>query len=391
MATTLKAPQVSIIVPIFNTAAFLEKCLLSIKNQSFRDIEILLVDDATPDESVTIARKFTATDDRFKLLRHDRNKGLGPARNTGIEHATAPWIIFVDSDDWIDTDCVQALYRSVKTHAADMAQCGMKWVYAAHTLIRPKTPSPFSLIRGRNIVLTYNQWNVPASVLCMTWGKIYRKDLFTKNRIHFPNIIGEDFPTTYQLCYFARRAIVQSTPYYYYRQRCSSIMGAEISEKTIRDLFITLQIIYDFLKKQHPQPEIDAHFKKLALNQIVWYMLRKLNNIYYDNPEKLLQMLKMVDRYYLEYQPILNFDNRYVKYSLRIVKEINPGLLLDCLGSYQQNFSSKYIFKGMLNLFLFTLGNKIIDSNYVSESIEARKLIELLVHLYKTKLIKFMH
>ena len=333
MDTILKPPRVSIVVPVFNTAPFLKKCLSSIQNQSFQNIEVLIVNDATPDESVAIARQFTATDDRFRLLHHDRNKGLGPARNTGIEHAVAPFIMFVDSDDWIERDCTQALYRAITTYNADIAQCGTKWVYSGHTIIRPNKVPPLHIIQGRDILMTYNHWKVPASILCMAWGKIYRKDLFIKNHIRFPNIIGEDVPTTYQLCYFARRAVVQQAPFYYYRQHADSKMGVETSEKKIRDLFIALEIMNRFINKQHCAPSVHVHFKKLAIDQIVWYMLSDIRNKHHDDPELFMRLLEMVNRYYLEYRPILQFDGPYLKYCLRFVQEVNAALLPACLRS----------------------------------------------------------
>ena len=383
MDKDLKSPAVSIVVPVFNTAPFLKKCLSSLQNQSFGNLEILLVDDASPDGAVDIARDFMAVDNRFKLLRHTCNQGLGPSRNTGIQNAAAPWVMFVDSDDWIDRDCVEKLYRAVMAHNADMAQCGTKWVYPGHSFVRPTKATSFGIIRGREVLLTYNRWNISASILCMTWGKLYRKELFLRNNIRFPNIIGEDVPTTFQLCYFARKAVVLSKPYYYYRQRHSSITGAETSERNIRDLFIGLKIIYDFINLHLNAAGVEAHYNNLAYNQVIWWMLYDIKLAYFDQPAKFLQLLRLLDRYYLAFQPMLRIDGPYLKYSLRFAQEVDPGLPLVCLRSYWKSFPRRQVIKAVLDLVLFRLGVRVMHSKFFVKkmSVEKRKLLK---RLYKS-------
>ena len=104
------SPLVSIIVPIYNVEQYLAECLDSLVNQTLRDIEIICVNDASPDKSKDIAEQYAMRDSRVRVVSHVKNQGLGPARNTGVENATAPYIMFIDSDDVVRHNMAERLY-----------------------------------------------------------------------------------------------------------------------------------------------------------------------------------------------------------------------------------------------------------------------------------------
>ncbi|MBO4712065.1 glycosyltransferase family 2 protein [bacterium] len=113
-------PKISIIIPVYNVEKYLRECLDSCVNQTLEDIEIICVDDASPDNSIKILEEYQAKDPRIKIFRHETNKNLGAARNTGLANATGEYIWFIDSDDYIDSKACQILYDAIKEFDVDM-------------------------------------------------------------------------------------------------------------------------------------------------------------------------------------------------------------------------------------------------------------------------------
>ena len=120
-------PKVSIIVPVYNVEAYLIRCVDSLRKQTLTDIEIILVDDGSPDNSPALCDKLAKEDARIKVI-HKQNAGLGMARNTGIEAATGTYIGFVDSDDFVDTEMYEVLCRAAETNDAELVLSGMRFV-----------------------------------------------------------------------------------------------------------------------------------------------------------------------------------------------------------------------------------------------------------------------
>lgn len=127
-------PKVSIIVPVYNVEPYIERCVESLRNQTLKDIEIVLVDDESPDNCPAICDEYTGRDSRIKVV-HKKNGGLGLACNTGIEAATGDYIAFCDSDDWVDTEMYETLYREAIGNNADMVFTGLKRVGSDGTLL----------------------------------------------------------------------------------------------------------------------------------------------------------------------------------------------------------------------------------------------------------------
>ena len=113
-------PKVSIIIPVYNTEAYLEECLDSVISQSLRDIEILCINDASTDSSMQILRKYARKDSRIKVLQNSVNQGLSYTRNVGIDNACGEYIQFVDSDDWIEPDTEEVLYKIAAGNQLDL-------------------------------------------------------------------------------------------------------------------------------------------------------------------------------------------------------------------------------------------------------------------------------
>ena len=113
-------PEVSVIVPVYNVEIYIKQCVDSILNQSFQDFEIILVDDASPDNSIALCQRLYGGNDKIKIVRHEKNLGLGPARNTGIKYARGKYVYFVDSDDFILPDALEKFYVAAETFNAQV-------------------------------------------------------------------------------------------------------------------------------------------------------------------------------------------------------------------------------------------------------------------------------
>ncbi|MCI7575396.1 MAG: CDP-glycerol glycerophosphotransferase family protein [Bacteroidales bacterium] len=206
----MQTPKVSIIVPIYNVEKYLPACLDSLVGQTLREIEIICVDDGSPDNSVEIVQRYMQQDNRIRLVRHEQNQGLGPARNTGLKVATAPYIMFVDSDDYVDTAMAQILYDSITQKAVDVA-----WCYA-NSVDEDGVEYPNADLRIEG-VLTAEQvlkdYRLYPSILPV-WNKLYKRDLIRD--IEQPAIVSEDQPFLAEwLCRCDKISIIDKGLYFY--------------------------------------------------------------------------------------------------------------------------------------------------------------------------------
>jgi glycosyltransferase involved in cell wall biosynthesis len=237
-------PKISIIVPIFNTEAHVEKCLRSIMGQTLSEIEIICVDDASPDNSSAIVNRLARKDGRISLIRHESNRGLGGARNTGITAARAPFVTGVDSDDWIEPNMMARLWEASGEGVADITTCGIAALSDEGKLLYyMRDTSGTEQVHYND----KNQLDILNFLLPSFCNKIVRKTLFTDNQVKFPeNMFFEDLATTPRLLRFAKDVRVIPDPLYCYVQRDNSIVNST-SPRHILDYFRVFDILTDFL------------------------------------------------------------------------------------------------------------------------------------------------
>ena len=176
--------DISIIVPVYNAEKYLEKCLDSLKKQTKKEIEWIIINDGSTDHSEEIIKK--VKDKRLKYFKN-KNQGIGKTRNFGIEKATGEYIMFLDSDDTLAKDAVEKMYEKVKNEDLDVAICDFYKEYDNGQIEEIRTPDfeSASLKENPDIITEY---------LC-PWAKIYRRSLIEKNKIRFPeNLKYEDAP-----------------------------------------------------------------------------------------------------------------------------------------------------------------------------------------------------
>ena len=245
-------PLISVIVPIYNVEPYIEKCLISLKNQSFEDFEALLIDDGSPDGSAEIARRFSETDERF-VFYHKENGGLSDARNAGIDWAMqnseSAWLAFVDSDDYLHSDYLAVLYKTAQKASADLVICDYCRVDDQDEIIE-ESPGFFDLTTSDKEVLFScldENWRiVPA------WNKLYAKSIFAQLRFAVGKIHEDEFAIHHVLWACTKAAIV-SQALYYYRSRQSSIMATRSTASRLDGLEAAIEQ-YEFCLAHHLPP-----------------------------------------------------------------------------------------------------------------------------------------
>ena len=245
--------MISIIVPVYNVEQYLEKCMDSIINQTYKDLEILVVDDGSTDNSGVIADEYAEKDGRIRVF-HTRNQGLSCARNLGLKEAHGEWIGFVDSDDWIEANMYEMLLEKAEETGADVVECGIFRVYTTRTIEKKAITNPISGIDALEALIR-------GDIQTQVWNKLWRKTIFNEER--FP--IGcdyEDIATTHKLI---ETALVTGVPhsFYHYIQRNSSI-SQDHGLKNLKDYWKAHKCRYEDLKDKVDVDSVDELLKNCA-------------------------------------------------------------------------------------------------------------------------------
>lgn len=213
---------ISVIVPVYNVEKYLTRCVESIRKQTYSNLEIILVDDGSPDACPRMCDQFALDDARIKVI-HKPNGGLSDARNAGIEAASGAYIGFVDSDDYIHPKMYMELWKSLKAEKADIAVCGVKKVFDGSGGIPDQPENTVRVYSGREAVTNIFEASMYLQSV-VAWNKLYRRELFGDVRYPVGKIHEDEF-TTYELFYKSDKVVYNTGIYYYYYQRADSIMG----------------------------------------------------------------------------------------------------------------------------------------------------------------------
>lgn len=219
---------ISIVVPIYNVEDYLKRCVDSIINQTYSNIEIILVDDGGKDKCGAMCDEYENIDDRIKVI-HKPNGGLSDARNKGIDIANGEYIAFVDSDDYIAVDFIETLYKLCKENDSDISQCGFEKVYGDEFVENVQDNNPVTRSNIQQLEYAYSKDEVESIVV---WNKLYKRVLF--NEIRFPfGKINEDEFTTYKLFYKANKVTTIGRKLYGYFMSDNSIMRSSYNLKRL--------------------------------------------------------------------------------------------------------------------------------------------------------------
>lgn len=253
-------PLISVIVPVYNVAKILERCINSIRQQIYPNLEIILVDDGSTDMSGTFCDVFAKQDQRIKVI-HQPNQGLSMARNAGLKLATGKWVTFVDSDDTIHPDMIDLLHRLCYQNKTKMSICGFYEVKAEGTgSLKPHQPSQervLTTVECLKAMLCEEGFSMSA------WSKLYARELF--DLVEFPpHRLYEDVGTTYKLVLQCDRIAVSNAEYYNYYQTPGSITQQSFNLKKLDLTDLTDQMCDDIIAWSQTSVQSATHSSDLT-------------------------------------------------------------------------------------------------------------------------------
>ncbi len=234
---------ISVIIPVYKVEKFLDQCIKSVVEQLYTNLEIILVDDGSPDKCPIMCDMWAKRDKRIKVI-HKSNGGLSDARNAGIQIAKGDYISFIDSDDWIAPNMYQIMIDTIQKENADICACGIIVSYSEGE----KPLNLPSIIGDSEMVLEsiYNDTQYPVAA----WNKLYQRKCW--ENLRFPvGKICEDAFTTYLLVAHAKKIVQIREPLYYYRIRSNSIMTSAFSHKRM-DEEEAWRCNYEYMKIHYP-------------------------------------------------------------------------------------------------------------------------------------------
>lgn len=244
----MKNDLISVIIPIFNVEQYLKRCIDSVINQTYKNIEIILVDDESPDNCPKICDEYQKNDSRIKVI-HKTNGGLSDARNAGLEIATGEYVTFIDSDDYIDCDYIEFLYNLINKYDVKMSICSYKAIYDNGTVLTQENNKEYKISAHDTLekMLYHEDFNVA------TWAKLYKKELF--NNVRFPKgKIFEDALTTYKLVDQCDNVAIGLTSKYNYMIRSNSILTGKFNIKKLT-LVDAYEEMGNYIIKKYPDLE----------------------------------------------------------------------------------------------------------------------------------------
>lgn len=238
---------ISVIIPVYKVEDYLEQCIKSVVKQTYRTLEIILVDDGSPDRCGAICDEWEKKDKRIKVI-HKKNGGLSDARNYGLDTAQGTYVVFIDSDDLVAPTMIERLFVASQKYEADIVECN----YSCFTDVLPEkenreseTSAVYTAEKALSLLLNESVFKYTV------WNKLYRRAIFDTLRFEVGKL-HEDVFFTYQAFGICKRIIKIDDCLYYYRQRSGSIMGSDFSIRNL-DSIEARKRQYYYIKENYPE------------------------------------------------------------------------------------------------------------------------------------------
>lgn len=246
----MKQPLISVIIPVYGVEKYISQCLESVINQTYKNLEIIVVNDGTKDRSADIAKEYAAKDSRIKVYDF-KNGGLSVARNRGLEIATGEYISYLDSDDWLDTKMYETLLETAMKNEADMVKCGIiETNGAAEEKI---TFSDVKIINNEQHKAFKNYFK--GILWTLAWNGLYKKELAKK--VKFPdNVVHEDNYSSGMFLYLAKKVIAMPFCLNYYRVNDAGISKGGV-KKPLDKILAIIKLKQDLLKLGFADKKLD--------------------------------------------------------------------------------------------------------------------------------------
>ena len=310
--------EISVVIPVYNVEDYLEECLNSICSQSFKDIEIICVDDGSTDGSSDILKEYASRDKRIKVISQD-NQGLGASRNNGLDIAEGKYVYFIDGDDYIDSDALEKLHGNAVANGSDMVIFRFQTFGGddnVHSRIEEyRIDEIFGDIDYSNFTFKYE--DAKKHVLNTAFSaclKLYRKDFLDSfDDFRFPEGLAfEDIPFHANAMVRASRLSFVNEPLYHYRSNPKSILNYTADGF---DIFKIIDMVEDFLKENGYYTNLEDEFIFFKVAQILVYIISTQSEDYFKKAKSEFSNLKIKDeqtlkKYALDgYQRVLNCES----------------------------------------------------------------------------------
>jgi glycosyltransferase involved in cell wall biosynthesis len=267
-------PLISIIIPVYNVEKYLVRCINSVLSQSFTDFECILIDDGSSDKSPLICDEYAKKDSRIIVI-HKANDGASSARNAGLDMAQGLWIIFIDSDDWVNENYLLLLYKNAAENNCDISVCGYKSINEKSELLKKNKPPAlivFNQISAKKSLFNYK------CIGTATWCKLVKKQIIFDNHIRFDNKIKvcEDGLFWFQVFDKLQKVVYDSTPCYNYLIHGNSITNSPEKFYNYKSHFAATRKMLYIEKNKSVIWEIKSYNAQIARN--ICINLLKSNN-----------------------------------------------------------------------------------------------------------------
>lgn len=343
--------KITVIIPIYKVEQYLYKCLESVINQTLKDIEIICVNDCSPDNSSSILNEYKLKDDRIIIINHENNLGLGESRNSGIKIANGEYISFIDSDDYIESNFLEQLYNTAKKYNADIVSTlNILAVYDDRTekYNYNKTDEwkkDNNLMEGRSSVSIENiMYETNEFTNVMSWNKIWKKDFITRNNLYFQlKDRGEDIDVFYRTLLHDPVIAFNHHAIYYYRQHNSSIISSR--GKDFNFIIQTIKCINNNI----------LYYQKYNISKLPYLLKEIIYNIIYEveNYDNKQEAFKYVHDYFLTLdlkKENFVYLNEYILFYT--IKNFNDYNFFNLLKMQNYNFNSELNLLKLQNSYL---------------------------------------
>ncbi|MBQ2414267.1 MAG: glycosyltransferase family 2 protein [Rikenellaceae bacterium] len=299
-------PLISVIVPVYNVAAYLERCLRCLREQTYSNLEFILINDGSTDESGKICDQIAVIDERFKVF-HIANGGASLARKFGLEQATGEYVSFVDSDDCIANNYIELLYELICKYNTDMVACYVQRIFSEKDITTSS--------QGDTRVLTFDElmrrffkyefWGFPA--------KLYRKAIFKS--LNFPkSTLSEDYYVMAQLFTNGCTLAYSSAPLYYYEYHEGSLSHLKLSKRAFEE-FDNVKAVYELTQAKVSQ------YAAMALSNVVETCIKLLSMVHRDSSQEFSVLATPLSQFLKSHLwEIMRSNKIYWKLKIMVIK-----------------------------------------------------------------------
>ena len=363
-------PKVSIIIPVYNVQEYLEECLDSVISQTYSDIEIICIDDCSTDNSRYILDNYIKKDKRIKIIKHEKNKGLGGARNSGLDAALGEYIIFADSDDKIDATMVEKLLNCINDTGADLVFSDIYLLNNDNSLEAYKPIHDMQYIKG-SIFSPQKDFKPFINIWPSAWNKLWKKSIIMD--IRFPeNTYYEDHLFYYNYLFKCKNVAYLSEPLYCYRHKREGSIMQEVSPK-IFEIFNIIENLEKLFKSHFNNEEYEEYITKITI-RLLW----ERTLAFTEGSEIVIKFIKQAQNKLNQYdeEKKLKYKDSFISIATEIL--YNPAKVYS---QPEKLIQQKYLIKRLMSPVLKFYKTKTMEIFFASDDNYAQHLCVAIISI----------